>query len=129
MYAPEQHDLYDGHYVLSANRIHMIGGLNDPVGWDHIDNEARTVKPVSGSAEIDMNDLTNSGRFEARLKIPEGDLVLAAGERTPQTMLFLAMALARTHRLADATKWLAESEKFIWPARGRSAMPGSRRKR
>ena len=48
MFAPEQHDLYDGHYVLSANRIHMVGGLNDPVGWDHMDNEAKTVKPVSG---------------------------------------------------------------------------------
>ena len=76
-YAPEQHDLYDGHYVLSANRIHMVGGLNDSVGWDHIDNEARTVKAVSGTAEIDVNDLTNTGTFEARLKIPEGDLVLA----------------------------------------------------
>ena len=29
MFAPEQHDLYDGHYVLSANRIHMVGGLPD----------------------------------------------------------------------------------------------------
>jgi hypothetical protein len=77
MFAPEQHDLYDGHYVLSANRIHMVGGLNDPVGWDHLDNEAKTVKPVSGTAEIDVNDLTNTGKFEARLKIPEGDLVLA----------------------------------------------------
>ena len=76
MFAPEQHDLYDGHYVLSANRIHMVGGLNDPVGWDHMDNEAKTVKPVSGTAEIDVNDLTNTGKFEARLKIPEGDLVL-----------------------------------------------------
>ena len=69
---PEQHDLYDGHYVLSANRIHMVGGLNDPVGWDHMDNEAKTVKPVSGTAEIDVNDLTNTGTFEARLKIPGG---------------------------------------------------------
>ena len=34
IFAPEQHDLYDGHYVLSANRIHMVGGLNDPAGWD-----------------------------------------------------------------------------------------------
>jgi hypothetical protein len=76
MYAPEQHDLYDGHYALSANRIHMVGGLNDPVGWDHIDNEAKTVKPVSGTAEIDVNDLTNTRKFEARLKIAEGDLVL-----------------------------------------------------
>ena len=48
MFAPEQHDLYDGHYVLSANRIHMVGGLNDPVGWDHFDNDAKTVKPVAG---------------------------------------------------------------------------------
>jgi hypothetical protein len=73
MYAPEQHDLYDGHYVLSANRIHMVGALNDPPGWDHMDNDAKTVKAVPGSAEIDVNDLTNSGTFEARLKIPEGE--------------------------------------------------------
>jgi hypothetical protein len=77
MYAPDQHDLYDGHYVMSANRIYMVGGLNDPEGWDHMDNAAATVKPVSGTAEIDVNDLTNTGKFEARLKIPDGDLVLA----------------------------------------------------
>ena len=57
MYAPEQHDLYDGHFVLSANRIHMVGGLNDPPGWDHMDNEAKTVKPVSGTAEIDVDEI------------------------------------------------------------------------
>src|SRR5262245_11781196 len=77
MFAPEQHDLYDGHYVLSAGRIHMVGGLNDPAGWDHMDDEAQTRRPVGGTAEIDGNDLTNTGKFEARLKIPEGDLVLA----------------------------------------------------
>ena len=77
MFAPEQHDLYDGHYILSANRIYMVGGLNDPAGWDHLDNEAKTVKPVSGTAEIDVNDLTNTGTFEARLKVPDGDLMLA----------------------------------------------------
>ena len=74
---PNSTILYDGHYVLSANRIYMVGGMNDPVGWDHLDNDARTVKPVAGTAEIDVNDLTNTGTFEARLKIPEGDLVLA----------------------------------------------------
>jgi hypothetical protein len=73
----EQHDLCDGHYILSANRIYMVGGLNDPAGWDHMDNDAKTVKPVSDTAEIDVNDLTNTGKFEARLKIPDGDLVLA----------------------------------------------------
>src|ERR671913_5023 len=76
IYAPEQHDLYDGHFVISANRIYMVGGLNDPEGWDHLDNEAKNVKPVSGTAEIDVNEIQNTGKFEARLKIPEGDLVL-----------------------------------------------------
>jgi hypothetical protein len=55
----------------------MVGGLNDPEGWDHLDNAAATVKPVAGGVEIDVNDLANTGKFEARLKIPEGDLVLA----------------------------------------------------
>jgi hypothetical protein len=77
IFAPEQHDLYDGHFVISANRIYMVGGLNDPEGWDHLDNEARNVRPVSGTAEIDVNEIQNSGTFTARLKIPEGDLMLA----------------------------------------------------
>jgi hypothetical protein len=77
MYAPEQHDLYDGRFVLSAGRIHMIGSLDDPEGWDHLDNEARTVKPVAGTVEIDVDERANTGRFEARLAIPEGQFVLA----------------------------------------------------
>ncbi len=76
IFAPEQHDLYDGHFIMSANRIHLIGGLNDPEGWDHLDNDAKTVRPVSGTAEIDVDEIKNTGTFEARLKIPEGDLVL-----------------------------------------------------
>src|SRR5687768_3306097 len=77
IFAPEQHDLYDGHFVISANRIYMVGGLNDAPGWDHLDNDAKSLRPVGGTAEIDVNEIQNTGRFEARLKIPEGDLVLA----------------------------------------------------
>ncbi len=77
MYAPEQHDLYDGHFVVSANRIYMVGGLNDPVGWDHMDNAAATVRPAAGSVELDVDEIQNSGTFGAKLRIPEGDLVLA----------------------------------------------------
>ena len=47
MFAPDQHDLYDGQFVMSANRLYMVGGLNDPEGWDHLDNAAATVKPVA----------------------------------------------------------------------------------
>lgn len=76
IYAPDQHDLYDGRFVISAGRIHMIGGLNDPEGWDHLDNDARSVRPVGGTAEIDVDELKNTGTFQARLRIPDGDLVL-----------------------------------------------------
>src|SRR5918993_1024930 len=48
IYAPEQHDLYDGHFVISANRIYMVGGLNDPEGWDHLDNDAKNVGFLAG---------------------------------------------------------------------------------
>jgi hypothetical protein len=77
LFAPEQHDLYDGHFVLSAGRVYMVGGLNDPPGWNHLDNSGKSAKPVAGTVEIDVDDLKNTGKFEARLKIPEGDLVLA----------------------------------------------------
>jgi len=77
MFAPEQHDLYDGHFIMSANRIYMVGGLNDAPGWDHLGNDATNVKLVGGTAEIDVDEMKNTGKFEARLKIPEGDLVLA----------------------------------------------------
>ena len=77
IYAPEQHDLYDGRFVISAGRIHMVGGLNDAAGWDHMDNAARTVRPVGGTAEIDVDEIKNTGRFEANLTLPEGPLVLA----------------------------------------------------
>lgn len=76
IYAPEQHDLYDGRFILSANRIYMVGTLNDPPGWDHMDNAAATVRPASGTVELDVDEIRNTGTFEARLKIPEGDLVL-----------------------------------------------------
>ena len=77
IFAPEQHDLYDGRFILSAGRVYMVGSLNDPPGWDHLDNAAKTVKPVSGAVELDLDEIKNTGKFEARLKIPEGDLLLA----------------------------------------------------
>ncbi len=76
IYTPEQHDLYDGHFVLRASRVHQVGRLNDPPGWDHMDNEAKTVHSVEGSAEIDVDEVNNTGSFVARLRIPEGDLVI-----------------------------------------------------
>jgi hypothetical protein len=77
IYAPEQHDLYDGRFVLSANRVYMVGTVNDPPGWDHVDNAAATLRPAAGTVEVAVDEVRNTGTFEAKLKIPEGDLVLA----------------------------------------------------
>lgn len=76
IYTPEQHDLYDGHFILSANRIYQIGRLNDAPGWDHMDNEAANVHRVEGSVEIDVDEIHDSGTFLARLKAPEGELII-----------------------------------------------------
>ncbi len=76
VYTPEQHDLYDGRFVLSAGRVHVVGRLNDPPGWNHIDNNASNVHAVEGTVEIDVNEITNTGQFVARLTLPEGDLVV-----------------------------------------------------
>ncbi|MBI4513130.1 MAG: hypothetical protein HY702_03380, partial [Gemmatimonadetes bacterium] len=76
LYAPEQHDLYDGRFILSAGRLYQVGRLLDPPGWDHMGDDASNVHPVRGTVEIDVNEIENTGRFVARLEIPEGDLVL-----------------------------------------------------
>lgn len=76
LYAPEQHDLYDGHFVLSAGRLYQVGGLRDAPGWDHMGNDGTNLRSVEGTVEIDVNEIENTGRFVARLNVPEGNLVI-----------------------------------------------------
>jgi hypothetical protein len=76
LYAPEQHDLYDGRFVLSAGRLHQVGDLEDTAGWDHMCNSGKLVRPIEGSVEIDVDEIQNTGRFAARLKVPQGDLAI-----------------------------------------------------
>jgi hypothetical protein len=76
LYAPEKHDLYDGHFILSAARLYQVGRLNDPPGWNHMSNDGANVHPVEGTVEIDVNEREDTGSFTARLKVPEGDLLL-----------------------------------------------------
>jgi hypothetical protein len=76
IYSPRQHAQYDGHFVISSTKVYQAGRLNDAPGWDHIDNEGKSYHPVQGSVEIDVDEIRNTGSFLARLKIPEGDLVL-----------------------------------------------------
>ena len=73
VYSPRMHKLYDGDYHLGGGKVYMVGGLYDKPGWDHIDNEAKTVHLVPGGVTIDVNELKDTGKFVAKLRLPEGD--------------------------------------------------------
>ena len=76
LYEPEAHDLYDGRFILSGARIYQVGRLKEEPGWNHMGNDASKAHRVEGTAEIDVNEIENTGRVVARLKVPEGELVL-----------------------------------------------------
>ena len=73
MYAPEQHELYDGHFNILGRDIYQAGTLNDASPWDHMDNAAENLRQVSGVITIDVNERENSGTFSAILELPEGE--------------------------------------------------------
>jgi hypothetical protein len=41
-----------------------------------MDNEGSRLRPVDGTVEIDVNEIENTGTFRARLRLPEGELIL-----------------------------------------------------
>ncbi len=76
IYTPEQHTLYDGHFLITGSRIYQAGTLSDPPPWDHMGDDASNVRPVGGTADIDVNEIANTGTFRAELELPEGRYVL-----------------------------------------------------
>ncbi|MDH3507221.1 MAG: hypothetical protein OEQ25_08780 [Gammaproteobacteria bacterium] len=71
-YAPEQHELYDGRFVIRGERIYQVGTLNDESPWDHMGDEASNVRAVHGTVEFDVDEINNTGTFRAELQVPEG---------------------------------------------------------
>jgi len=72
MYAPQQHELYDGKFNIIGRNIYQVGALNDPSPWDHMDNDATNLNFVDGEISIDVNEIENSGSFVAVIVVPEG---------------------------------------------------------
>ena len=48
IYAPEQHDLYGGRFIIVGNAVHQVGTLNDESPWDHMGDDASTDHPNIG---------------------------------------------------------------------------------
>ena len=76
LYAPEQHDLYDGRFVISGRRIYQAGSLNDTAPWDHMGDDASNLRAVAGEVSLDVNEIDNTGTFRAELELPEGVFVV-----------------------------------------------------
>ena len=72
IYTPFQHELYDGEFKISGLNIYQAGSLNDPSPWDHMDDDASSLRQVGGEILIDVNEITNTGDFKAELQLPEG---------------------------------------------------------
>lgn len=76
LYEPGQHDLYDGKFIISGSRVYQVGTLNDESPWDHMGNDGKNLRAVGGSAEIDVDEIANTGTFRAELDLPEGKYVI-----------------------------------------------------
>lgn len=80
LYTPEQHELYDGHFVISGSRIYQVGTLDDVSPWDHMGDDASNLREVGGTIDFDVNEIDNSGTFRAVLELPEGTYVVTLDE-------------------------------------------------
>jgi len=77
LYAPTQHPLYDGHFVMSGSRVYQVGTLSDTPPWDHMGDDATGLRAVDGTIEVDVDERTNTGTFRAELELPEGRYVVS----------------------------------------------------
>ena len=63
LYAPEQHELYDGVFKITGRRIYQAGRLDEESPWDHMGDSADNLRPVGGEIVFDVNEIANSGTF------------------------------------------------------------------
>ena len=61
LYAPQQHELYDGHFVIRGSRIYQVGTLDDGSPWDPMGDDASNLRAVHGTVEFDVNEIENTG--------------------------------------------------------------------
>lgn len=74
IYDDSQYDLNTGHFQMRGSKMFMIGTLQDRAPWDHIDGAGKTVHPVNGTIEIDVDTLKKKGTVVVTAKVKEGNL-------------------------------------------------------
>jgi hypothetical protein len=76
IYAPEQHELYDGRFSIRGTAVHQVGTLRDQPPWDHMGDDGENVRAVPGEIVFDVDEIENTGTFRAELELPEGRYVV-----------------------------------------------------
>jgi hypothetical protein len=72
IFTATEHPHYSGQFHLSGQKTTLIGSMHDPVPWDHLDYAGKHLTPVQGMIDIDVNELTNSGKVVAEF-VEKGD--------------------------------------------------------
>ena len=67
IYLPEQHDLYDGRFIITGQRVYQVGTLSDASPWDHMGDDASTVREVGGTIEIDVDEIQQHRDLSSRV--------------------------------------------------------------
>jgi hypothetical protein len=60
-----EHPYYSGAFRLKGDRAILVGSMKDTAPWDHLDYAGKRLNPSKGTIDIDVNELTNTGRVVA----------------------------------------------------------------
>ena len=80
IFKPTEHPYYSGEFRLKGERATLIGSMGDAPPWDHLDYAGKRLMPVKGIVVIEVNEVTNTGRVEAKF-VEESDHYLIVFDR------------------------------------------------
>lgn len=60
-----EHPYYTGEFRIKGDRATLIGSMKDVPPWDHLDYAGKHLHAVAGTIQVDVNELTNTGRVVA----------------------------------------------------------------
>ena len=60
-----EHPYYSGEFHIKGERATLIGSMQDRAPWDHLDYVGKRLNPVKGTIQINVNEVTNTGKVVA----------------------------------------------------------------
>jgi len=60
-----EHPYYSGQFRIRGQKATLVGSMQDQSPWDHLDYAGKHLKPVQGTIDIDVNEITNAGQIIA----------------------------------------------------------------